>query len=114
MGGGARMKKPNITPGEWYAIDYAGYINIQDKPHYDNHCDVLNIDDHKEAHANADFICKCKSIFEKGYRIEAIEEMYEALERSLKWIEYAGITSKSKDNTINQLKQALKNAKYEE
>lgn len=40
------------TKGEWFAIQYANFFNIQSEPYY-GESNLLDEDDHKEAEANA-------------------------------------------------------------
>lgn len=64
------MKEPKFTKGPWYAVEYAGFFNLQttDEYSYDNLLDKDCID---EAEANANLCAASPAMYEALQEVAA-------------------------------------------
>ncbi len=115
------MKKPNIPPGEWSIgqdfsngiIDTLEAYPIVTKDEDGEEWDIAAIwkDCIGDTSENANVVITAGNLTNKGFNIRAIEEMYEVLQDTLECLINIGCTDESE--AVKNIKQALKNAKYE-
>ena len=114
------MKKPNISQGEWQHSRYGkGNIVSLMSDGSDRgiaNCMVYSTNTDNGMHIeesinNAELVITAGNLTNKGLNIGAIEEMYEVLQDTLECLINIGCTDESE--AVKNIKQALKNAKYE-
>jgi hypothetical protein len=67
------MKDNKYTPGPWFAVEYAGYFNIQSQDGYGEKYNLLDREEDENAEANAKLIAASPDLLEAC--IEALKEM---------------------------------------
>lgn len=88
------MERFKGTKGEWHAVDYAGYIHIQDEPFYGG-VDLLNQETCSEAQYNAQLAASAP-------------DLLKACETAI--LELQLIPCKCDPKVIDELERAIKKA----
>lgn len=92
------MKKPKITKGPWHAVEYSGYMIIQDEDHYGG-LNVLDKNHFPLAENNAVAVTAVP---------EMIDSLIEARQDLMDWNK--GIRSELTEKVIEQIETALRKA----
>jgi hypothetical protein len=58
------MKDNKYTPGPWFAVEYAGYFNIQSQDGYGEKYNLLDREEDENAEANAKLIAASPDLLE--------------------------------------------------
>lgn len=76
------------TPGPWFALEYAGYYNLQTVDEYSDTNDLLNIEKDPNAEANAKLAAKAPELFQavKGLCIKTGSNWTAAYHNAIKLI----------------------------